>query len=85
MCKSLLIACAVCAVTPVFAEGPAAAPSSQGGDASDVAPSGVEKPLESTRVVPDASEGMPPQNADPPNKLDEPKVKAEPEPTAQTR
>lgn len=79
MYKSMLIACALCAATPVFAEGPAAGPSSQGGDASDVAPSGVEKPLEPTRVIPDASEGMPPQNAEPPNKLDEPKVNADPE------
>lgn len=69
----------VCVATPVRAEGPATGPSSQGGEANDVAPTGIEKPLEPSRVVPDPSEGMPPQNADAPDKLQEPKVKAEPE------
>ncbi len=81
MLKCALAAFCFALVTPALAEGPAAGPSSQGGDKADVAPTGVEKPLEPKRVVPDASEEpQPSANTDAPNELEEPKVKAEQEP-----
>ncbi len=75
-----LIAAALLPLTAkARAEGPAAGPSSQGGDKRDVAPTGVEKPLPPTRQQPDPSEGKPPTDpTDTPAELEGPKVKAEP-------
>jgi hypothetical protein len=61
----LLFACAGLTIIPAQAEGPAAGPSSQGGEKSDVAPTGVEKTLPPTRITPDPSEGKVPSNITP--------------------
>lgn len=82
MYKSLLLALVTLISAPAWAEGPATGPSSQGGDASDVAPAGVEKPLEPDRTMPDASEDEPPTDSASPDELDEPKVDADPEKSA---
>ena len=73
-------AAALCLLTAAaWAEGPATGPSSQGGDQTDVAPTGVEKPLPPTRTTPDPSEGkLPTDQAETPAEVEGPKVKAEP-------
>lgn len=78
MFRALIFVLAM-SVQPAFAEGPATGPSSQGGDESDTAPHGVEKSLNPQRVKPDPSEDKPSTNTATPEKLDEPKVKAEPD------
>jgi hypothetical protein len=65
--------------SPAWAEGPAAGPSSQGGDKSDVSPTGVEKPLPPTRTTPDPSEGrLPTGQSETPAEVEGPRVEAVP-------